>query len=175
MILNVHSDTSYLSELQSRSHVSTQFFLGWIPDDMSPLESNGAILTLCTTLKFVAALAAEVELGALFLNCREPKILCLVLEELGHLQPPTPVACNNSTTTVIANNMVKKARSRSMEIRYFWVADHVKLKKINVGWQPEKEQLADYTSKHHTGPYHQEVQPTYLYMDNSPTVLKRTQ
>jgi hypothetical protein len=52
---------------------------------------NGAIEIICTVLKFVAASIAEAELGALFLNAKEAKILRLSLEELGHSQPPTPI------------------------------------------------------------------------------------
>ena len=51
---------------------------------------------------------AEAELGALFLNCKEGKVLRLTLEEMDHLQPPTPVHCDNLTATGIANDAVKK-------------------------------------------------------------------
>ena len=81
-------------------------------------------------LKFVAASDAETELGALFVNGKETRIIRLILEEMGHTQPPTPVHCDNKTATGIANDTVKKHRSRSMEMRYFWVTDQVHIKKI---------------------------------------------
>jgi hypothetical protein len=71
----------------------------------------------------VVASAAEAELGALFLNCKEGIIFRLTLEELGHPQPRTPVHCDNATTVGIANNTVKRQQSRSMEMGYFWVGD----------------------------------------------------
>jgi len=71
MILNIHSDASYLSEPKAQSRAVGYFFLGWLPKEGSPIKINGAILTLCTFLKFVASSAAEAELGALFLNCKE--------------------------------------------------------------------------------------------------------
>jgi hypothetical protein len=37
---------------------------------------------LCTVLKLVAASAAEAELGALFLNAKEAKVMRITLEEL---------------------------------------------------------------------------------------------
>ena len=58
-------------------------------------------------MKFVAASAAEAELGALFLNMRKGQIFHLVLEELGHPQPPTPVHCDNGTATGIVNGTVR--------------------------------------------------------------------
>jgi hypothetical protein len=42
-------------------------------------------------LKLVAASAAEAELGALFLNAQEARVLGIILAELGHPQPPTPI------------------------------------------------------------------------------------
>ena len=67
------------------------FFLGSIPFDGEPIFLNGAILTLSTILKYVAASATKSELGALFLNATEVKILQIALEELGYPQPPTPI------------------------------------------------------------------------------------
>ena len=68
---------------------------------------NGAIFTFCGILKCVVASAAETELVALFLNCKEGKIIRLILQELGHMQPSTPVHCDNKTAAGIANDMVK--------------------------------------------------------------------
>ena len=71
MILNVHSDASYLSEMKAHSLVCGHFFMGWSPKDGDPIKLNGAFFTLCTILRFVVASAAEAEIGALFLNCKE--------------------------------------------------------------------------------------------------------
>jgi hypothetical protein len=68
MILNVHSNASYLSAPGARSQAGGYFFLGSIPVDGDPIKLNGAIHITCTILKLVAASAAEAELGALFLN-----------------------------------------------------------------------------------------------------------
>jgi hypothetical protein len=70
MIMNIHSDASYLTEPKARSRASGHFFLGWLPKDGSPIRLNGAFHTLCSILRFVVSSAAEAELGALFLNCQ---------------------------------------------------------------------------------------------------------
>jgi hypothetical protein len=62
---------------------------------------------MCTILKLFAALAAEAELGALFLNAQEAKIMQLILTELGHPRPPTPIHIDNTTTVGIVNKKVK--------------------------------------------------------------------
>ena len=71
MVLNVHLDTSYLSETNAHSRACGHFFMGWSPKDGDPIKSNGAFFTLCTILCFVVALAAKAELSTLFLNCKE--------------------------------------------------------------------------------------------------------
>eukprot|EP00804_Cyclotella_cryptica_P005556 CCRYP_003061-RA/>CCRYP_003061-RA protein AED:0.38 eAED:0.32 QI:0/0/0/1/0/0/3/0/444 len=162
MVLNIHSDASYLSESNARSRFAGHFFLGSVPIDKTPIELNGAIYVFCGILKFVVASAAEAELGALFLNCKEGKILRLVLQELGHYQPPTPTHCDNETATGIANNTVKKQWSRSMEIRHF-----------QVRWQPGQENLADYFTKHFEAWHHISVRPWYLHTKDSPQFLPR--
>ena len=57
--------------------------------------------------QFLAALAAEAELGALFMCVQEEQINRLVLEELGHPQPETHIHCDNATSVGIANGAVK--------------------------------------------------------------------
>ena len=90
MILNVHSDASFHSASRARSRAGRYYFLGDIPQDNKPIKLNGAIYVLCTILKLVAASAAEAELGALFLNAQEAKIMRLTLQENGPPIAPHP-------------------------------------------------------------------------------------
>ena len=75
MVLNIHSDASYLSAPGAKSRACGHFFMGWIPRDGEPIRLNGAIHTVASVLKMVAASAAEAELGALFLNVKEGRIM----------------------------------------------------------------------------------------------------
>ena len=97
----------------------------------------------------------------------------MTLEEFVHLQPKTQVHCNNTTAVSIGNITVKRQRSRSMEMRYFWVCDKVAQDAYNVRWHPGQGNLADYQSKHHPGVHHQAVSPWYLHTKYSPLVLPR--
>ena len=92
---------------------------------------------------------------------------------MGHPQPKTPIHCDNATTVGIANNSIKRQRSRSMEMRHFWVADKVAQNIFSFHWHPGQENMADYQSKHHTGVHHQAVRPWYLHTHDSPMVLPR--
>jgi hypothetical protein len=105
MILNINSDASYLLEANAHCRACGHFFMGWHADPTKPIKLNWAFFTM---LRFVVASAAEAELGALFLNCKQATFFRLTLEEMGHPQPPTWIHCNNSTAVGIANNTVKQ-------------------------------------------------------------------
>jgi hypothetical protein len=116
MILNVHSDASYLSAPKARSRAGGYFFLGSLAHDGDPIKLNGAIHVQCTIIKLVAASAAEAKLGALFLNAQDAKVFQLILAGLSHQQPPTPIHIDNTTTVGIVNNTIKRQQSRLMEM-----------------------------------------------------------
>jgi hypothetical protein len=62
MILNIHSNASYLSAPHACSHAGSYFFLGSLPVNSDPIKLNGAIHITRTILKLVAASAAEAKL-----------------------------------------------------------------------------------------------------------------
>ena len=108
MVLNVHSGTSYLSAVNARSRARRFFFLGSLPKNWDPIKLNANISIKCSILKLVAASAAKAELSALFLNAQEAKVVCLILTELGHPQPPIPIHVDNTTAVGIVNNTIKR-------------------------------------------------------------------
>ena len=85
---------------------------------------------------------------------------------------PTPIYVDNSTVTGIANNTIKRQRSRAMNMRYFWVVDQVTQQFFKVIWAPGLQNLADYFTKHHPAAHHQKVRPYYLSCSNSPNILE---
>jgi len=143
MVLNVHSDASYLSAPKARSRAGGYFFLGSLPKHGQPIQLNGAIHVTCTILKLVAASAAEAELGALFHNAQQAKIIRLTLQEMGHPQPATPIHIDNTTAVGIVNSTIKQRRSRSMEMRYFWLLDCKAQKNFIFIYTPGQESLVD--------------------------------
>jgi hypothetical protein len=119
MIMNIHSDASYLLETGAQIRACSHFFMGWMPQNGEPIKINSAFYVNATILKFVVVSAAEAELGALFHNYQDGIIFQKTLADMGHLQPKTPVHCDNATAVGIANNTIKRQHSRSMEIRFF--------------------------------------------------------
>ncbi len=168
MIMNIHLDASYLSEGRARSQTCGHFFIGWLPADGAPIRLNGEFHVSTNVIRFIVASAAEAELGALLHNCQTGIIFCSILKDMGHVQPQTPVHCDNATAVGIANGTVKQQRSRLMEMRFFWISDKCAQEMYALHWHPGAENLADYQSKHHEGAHHTKVRPWYLHEPNSP-------
>ncbi len=115
MILNIHSEASYLGTSKAKSCMTGHFLLVWLPQDKQLIKLNGPICILTSLLQFAVS-ADEAELCALFVNAKKGKIIHLILEEMGHPQPPTPIHCDNATVIGITNDTMKKQCSQSMEI-----------------------------------------------------------
>jgi hypothetical protein len=58
MVMNIHSDASYLSESKARSRACGHFFMGWMPKDGAPIKINGAFHVSTNVIRFVVASAA---------------------------------------------------------------------------------------------------------------------
>ena len=158
---------------KGRSRAGGYFFLGSLPVDNGPIQLNGNIAITCAILKLVAASAAEAELSALFLNTQEARVMRLILHELGHSQPPTPIRIDNTTTVGIVNNTIKRQRSPAIEMRYFWLLDQETQRYFKFFYQPGQENMGDYPSKHHTAVIHRHVRPYYVHTETSPRQLIR--
>jgi hypothetical protein len=148
MILNTHSDVSYLLVSNALSRLGSLFFLG----NKSPNQEtlNRSILNVATVIKNVVASAAESEVGACFHNAQSGASLRFTLTELGHTQPPTPLGTDKSTAYGIVNETIKQKRSKAMDMQYHWLTDIVRQKQFDVYWRPGRENLADYHTKHHS-------------------------
>jgi hypothetical protein len=98
MMLNIHSDASYISEREAKRRAGGFFYIGSNIDSQNR-PTNGAILIISNILKYVMSSAAKAEIGSLFLNAKEATILRTTFEEMGHPQPPTSLQTDNTTAT----------------------------------------------------------------------------
>jgi hypothetical protein len=142
MILHIHSDASYLSENEAKSRAGGFFYMGSGTKTNKKL-TNGAILIISKVLKHVMSSTAEVEIGAVFINSKEGAVLRTALEELGHPQPPTPMETDNTTATGYSNGTIKQKRTKTMDMRFYWIKDRVKQGQFNVYLGPGYQNLAD--------------------------------
>ena len=61
--------------------------------------------------------ATEAELAALYIMAREAVYIRIILEELGHKQPPTPLQTDNSMAEGVVNGKVQPKRTKAMDMR----------------------------------------------------------
>ena len=79
-----------------------------MPRDSEPIQLNGNITITCAILKIVSASAAEAELGVLFVNTKEARVIRLLLSKLGYPQSSTPIHIDNTTAIGIVNSTPKQ-------------------------------------------------------------------
>ena len=119
-------------------------------------------------MRNVLASAVESEIAALFRNGQKAAILRTIFLKMKHPQPPIPIKTDNSTTSGIANKTVIPRKTRSMDMKYYWIRDRVTQQQFIIYWKPGSDNNADYFSKHHPPSHHQRVRQTYVIFPLSP-------
>ena len=114
MVLAVHSNASYLNEEEAQSRAGGHHFLS---EDVPLPSNNGAIHNIAKIIKG----AAEAELVAMYINARKAIEEQIILKEMGHKQPATPVQVNNSTAKGIVNKRVQPKRTKAMDMLFHWL------------------------------------------------------
>ncbi|KAL7544208.1 hypothetical protein ACHAWF_007592 [Thalassiosira exigua] len=159
MVLATHSDASYLSEPKARSRAGGHFFLS---NNADLPANNGAILNIAHIIKHVMASATKAELAALYIMAREAVYIRIILEELGHKQPPTPLQTDNSMAEGVVNGKVQPKRTKAMDMRFHWLRDRECQEQFRIYWRPGRMNYADYWTKHHPDKHHQQMQKEFL-------------
>ncbi len=117
MVLVGHSNASYLSKSKARSRAVGHLIMS---NNTAKPPNNGTILTIAQIIKAVMSSAAEAEVGALYINCRETIPARHTLKFMGHPQPPTPMQTDNTTALgIVNNNIIKKLKA--MDMKYHWL------------------------------------------------------
>jgi hypothetical protein len=106
--------------------------------------------------------AAEAELGALFINAKEAVYIRNMLEEMGHMQPRTPIQTDNSTAEGFINNKIAQKCLKSMDMRFNWLKCREAQEQFRFYWRPGGQNLADYWTKHHPASHHQNMRAEFL-------------
>ena len=124
-------------------------------------SNNGAILTISQIIKAVMSSAAEAEIGALYINCKEAIPARHALEFLGHKQPPTPMQTDNTMALGVVNNNVMK-KIKSMDMKYHWLQCRINQRQFRHYWAAGKSNNGNYVTKHHASIHHQTTRPIFL-------------
>jgi hypothetical protein len=133
MQLQLQSDASYLCRPGARSVLGGFHFLGY------PERINGPIFCTSKIISCVVASVAEAELGAAFQKGQKAAEFRNTLHELGYPQTPTTIMIDNTVAEGLAADTINAKRSKSMDVRFFWLRDrirkdHFAVKHLAGGW-----------------------------------------
>jgi hypothetical protein len=169
MILAIHSNASYLSELKAQSGAGGHMFMAG--DKKIPIN-NGAALNTLQIIKSVMSSAAEAELGELFINAKTNISMCTTLKELGHSQTRTPMETDNSTAHALLTNKILPKALKAMDMRFHWLRCCNAQGQIRHYWRPGTQNLSDYWTKHHPASHHTAFCPQILTSPSDPKYTK---
>jgi hypothetical protein len=143
MNLQGESDASYNSEPGATSRSGGTFFLGKRTDNFV----NGPIEETSVRIDAVCSSVAEAEYASIFLNARKATVLRQTLSDIGYPQPPTPLSVDNKCAEGLANDTVKRRRSKAIDMRFHWIRDRVRQGQFIITWSPGVTNLADFFTK----------------------------
>ena len=86
-------------------------------------QNNGAIINIVHIIKHVMTSATEAKLAALYIMAREALYIRIILEEMGHNQPPTPLQIDNAMEDAVCNGKIQLKRTNTMDMRFHWLID----------------------------------------------------
>ena len=134
------------------------------PSKTNHPKVNGAILVECKTLRHVVASSAEAECAGIFHNAQMALPIRTILKALNHPQPATPIKTDNSTAKGFVHDNIHQKRSKSWDMRYYWLRDRSTQQQFNVFWEAGKTNNADYYTKHHATSYHRHIRQEQKYV-----------
>lgn len=164
MILQVHSDASYLSVPKARSRAGGYFFMGY--NTINQTSNNGPIHCESKIIKNVMTSAPEAEIAAIYLNAKIALAFRITLHDMGHPQPPIPIQTDNNVASGFINNSIKQKRTKTIDMNFHWLQD-MQHSTINVYWKPKALNLGDYLTKHHSPTHHRHMRPIILNHDST--------
>ena len=105
-------------------------------DESASPPNNGAVIAISRIVKAVISSAAEAELCAPFINCREAITSLIVLEDMGHNQTPTPMHTYNMTAIGVVNNNIVSKIMKSIDMRINWLRCRESQNQFRHYWKP---------------------------------------
>jgi hypothetical protein len=106
--------------------------------------------------------AAEAKLGAMYIHARKAVEERIILQEMGHKQPATPIQVDTSTAKGIVNKWVQPKRTKAMDMQFHWLRDRIDQKQFRYFWRPGSTNYADYWTKHHPAAHHWNMRSIFL-------------
>jgi hypothetical protein len=141
MKLQLMSDASYLSRPKARSVCGGFSYLG------TPTAINGPISCGSWMINCVCASVAEAETAGGFQIAQTATHHRRILSDLGYPQPPTLLRMDNTVALGLASGQMNAKRSKSMDMRFFWLVDRVEQQQFVVAHIAGLWNIADHFTK----------------------------
>jgi hypothetical protein len=106
--------------------------------------------------------ATEAEFAGLYIMAHKAVYIRIILEELGHTQPPTPLQTDNAMADGVINGKVQPKQTKAMDMRFHWLCNWECQQQFRIYWQPRKLNYANYWTKHHPETHHRNIQKEFL-------------
>jgi hypothetical protein len=106
--------------------------------------------------------ATEAELTGLYIMVRKAIYIIIILEELGHIQPPTPLQTDNAMADGVINGKVQPKQTKAMDMRFHWLCDQECQQQFCIYWRPGKLNCANYWTKHHPKTQHRNMRKVQI-------------
>jgi hypothetical protein len=141
MQLQIQSDASYLCRTKARSVLGGLHYLGTLD------QINGPFFCTSKVISCVVSSAAEAELGAAFQNAQKGAQFRNTLIEIGYPQQPTPILVDNTVAEGLARDTINARRSKSMDVRFFWLRDRVRQAQFCISHLAGRFNISDFFTK----------------------------
>ena len=86
-------------------------------------KNNRAVLTVAQIIKSIMSLAAEAELGALFINLCQAIPAKTTVEEMGNMHSLTLIQTENTTTLEFTSKNLQPKATKSNDVKFMWIRD----------------------------------------------------
>jgi hypothetical protein len=129
------------------------------------VRPNAPVLYLSVIISTIVDSATAAEYAAAFIAAQAATSLRLTLSELGYNQPATRISCDNACAVGIANDSFNQKRSKTIDMRYHWLRDQVRLGNFSIIWEAGKSNLADLFTKAHPVHHHLKMIETYSIVE----------
>ena len=72
---------------------------------------------------------------------REAVYIIIILEEMGHKQPPTPLQTYNYMAEEVVNGKIQPKITKAMDMRFHWLREREYQEQFRIYWGSRKIQL----------------------------------
>ena len=104
---------------------------------------------------------------------REAVYIRIILEEMGHKQPPMPLQTDNSMAEAVTNGKVQPKGTKAMDMRFHWLSNRECQRQFRIYWRTGKLNYADNWTKHHPTKHHQHMRKEFITPQIVPKMLRQ--